>query len=86
MIDKTWRLQPDVDADREVYGALQAGDYDIWRKRTLDEIESSGRQELFNWYALAGAMERLGRTAPTWSTMIETHVFNSPKVFAVYEP
>jgi hypothetical protein len=36
-----------------------------------------------NWFALAGAMERTG-AAPTWSTFVETSIFNSNKVFATF--
>jgi hypothetical protein len=30
-------------------------------------------------------MKELGR-APTWTTMVESYVFNSNKVFALFEP
>ena len=36
-----------------------------------------------NWFALAGAMEELGARLE-WSKFVETYVFNSNKVFAVY--
>ena len=84
--DKTWRLQPDVAADRELYAALVSGDYDTWRKRTIVEVEDSGQQELLNWHTLLGAMEALGRTGPDWSTFVQSYVFNSSKAFAVYKP
>jgi hypothetical protein len=86
MVDKTWRMQPDIEADRELYDALAKGDLDVWRTRSLDQLEDSGQQELLNWYALLGAMEAVGRPSPTWSSKVETYVFNSPKVFAVFAP
>jgi len=84
--DKTWRLQPDVAADRALYDAMVDGEYDVWRERTTAEIEDSGQQELLNWYTLVGAMEELGRAKPDWSEFEESYVFNSSKVFAVYRP
>ena len=38
---------------------------------------------MLNWFALAGAMESIGARLE-WSTLVETHIFNSNKVFAVY--
>ncbi|WP_262699547.1 MULTISPECIES: extradiol ring-cleavage dioxygenase [Streptomyces] len=84
--DKTWRLQPDVAADRELYEALTRGRFEVWRGRTRAELENSGQQELLNWFTLAGAMEELGRRTPDWSDFVESYVFNSSKVFAVYKP
>ncbi|MCE0767740.1 extradiol ring-cleavage dioxygenase [Pseudonocardia kujensis] len=82
--DKTWRLQPDVEADRVLYQALVEGDFDVWRARSLAEVEDSGQQELLNWHTLLGAMESLGRKAPDWSSFEESYIFNSSKAFAVY--
>jgi hypothetical protein len=84
--DKTWRLQPDVTADRELYSALVDGDYDTWRQRPLSGLEDSGQQELLNWHTLLGAMEALNRRRPDWCTFEESYVFNSSKAFAVYKP
>lgn len=85
LVDKTWRLQPDVAADRALYEALVAGDYDRWRRTPLSSIEQSGQQEVLNWFALAGAMNELGARLQ-WSEFVETWVFNSSKVAAVYAP
>lgn len=83
LCDATFRLRPDIPADRRLYESLHAGDYDAWRATPLATIEQAGEQEVLNWFALAGAMEALG--APLeWSTFVETQVFNSNKVFAVY--
>jgi len=46
-------------------------------------VEDAGRQEVLNWFALAGAMEELGARLE-WAEFVETHIFNSNKVFAVY--
>ena len=83
LCDRTWRLRPDTPADRRLYEALCAGDYDSWRATPLTAIEDAGQQEVLNWFALAGAMEELGASLE-WSTFVETHIFNSNKVFAVY--
>jgi len=51
--------------------------------RRCGPVEHAGQQEVLNWFALAGAMEELGAELE-WSTFVETHIFNSNKVFAVY--
>ncbi|MDQ1430416.1 MAG: hypothetical protein QOF40_1018, partial [Actinomycetota bacterium] len=85
LCDHTYRLRPDTPADRRLYGALVAGDWDTWRAVGLDDVERAGQQELLNWFALAGAMEHVG-AAPTWSEFVETSIFNSNKVFATFAP
>jgi len=84
LCDRTWRLRPDTPADRRLYEALCARDYHTWRATPLAAIEEAGQQEVLNWFALVGAMAELGASLD-WSTFVETHVFNSNKVFAVYE-
>jgi hypothetical protein len=76
-------LFPDLDSDRRLYEALRDGDYHAWRRVTSDEIEASGQQEMLNWFCLAGAMSALGRV-PSYSAMVETALYNSNKVFAIY--
>jgi Catalytic LigB subunit of aromatic ring-opening dioxygenase len=84
LCDKTFRLRPDSVADRRLYDALLTAHWDAWRATTLDQVEDAGQQELLNWFALAGAIEHAG--APlAWSDFIETAIFNSNKVFAVYD-
>ncbi|OGA66839.1 MAG: hypothetical protein A3G81_10925 [Betaproteobacteria bacterium RIFCSPLOWO2_12_FULL_65_14] len=83
LCDASSRLRPDTQADRRLYEAMRAGDYDAWRATPLAAIEDAGQQELLNWFALAGAMEELGARLE-WSEFVETHVFNSNKVFAIY--
>jgi len=85
LTDKNQQLYPDIAADRRLYDALRVGDYDTWRQTPLADIESSGQQEMLNWYVLAGAMEELGRK-PDQCDFIETWSFNSNKCFAVWRP
>lgn len=85
LCDKTYRMTPDVEFDRTMYGALTRNDYDFWRSKKLDEITDSGNQEMLNWMALLGAMNQLGRKV-SWSDFVETHLFNSSKVAAIYNP
>jgi hypothetical protein len=83
--DKAWRLYPDIERDRVLYHALKDGDFMKWRDTPLESVEESGQQEMLNWFCLAGAMSELQRK-PAWSTWIESHVFNSNKCFAIFEP
>ncbi len=53
------------------------------RTTPLAAVEDAGQQEVLNWFALAGAMEELGARLE-WAEFVETHIFNSNKVFAVY--
>jgi len=78
-------LYPDVEADRALYEALRAGDYQCWRQTPLTAIEESGQQEMLNWMCLAGAMATLGRK-PTETELIQTYIFNSSKCFAYFMP
>jgi hypothetical protein len=85
LVDKNWRLFPDIPGDRALYQAMLAGDLASWRDVPLASVEDSGQQELLNWFCLAGAMHELGATL-AWSEFVETHVFNSNKVTAIYDP
>ena len=85
LTDHTWRLRPDTRADRELYEALTVGDFDRWERTTTNEIEHAGQQEVLNWFALMGAARELAATL-SWSTFVETWIFNSNKVFAVWTP
>jgi hypothetical protein len=84
LTDHTWRLHPDTPADRLLYEALVAADYGTWERYGTDEVVHAGQQEVLNWFALAGAARELGATL-SWSTFVETWVFNSNKVFAVWD-
>ncbi|HYD55547.1 MAG TPA: hypothetical protein VEB41_01430 [Burkholderiales bacterium] len=85
LVDKTWRLQPDVATDRALYEAMVRGDYAAWRNFDLGELVAAGGQETLNWFALVGAMNELGRRC-AWSDFVETYVFNSSKVAAIFPP
>lgn len=85
LVDRTWRLQPDVAADRALYDAMVAGNYGAWQGTRLVEVEKAGQQEMLNWFALMGAMSTLGARLE-WSEFVETHVFNSSKVAAIFSP
>ncbi len=78
-------LYPDIEADRALYEALLAGDYDTWRQTPLAAIEASGQQEMLNWMCLVGAMAELGRRAQE-TEFIQTYIFNSSKCFAFFKP
>jgi hypothetical protein len=85
MVDKTWRLHPDIEGDRALYALLARGDLAAWRDVPLASIEESGQQEVLNWFCLMGAMHELGCPL-AWSDFVETHIFNSDKVTAIFEP
>lgn len=82
---KNHYLHPDTESDRGLHAALLAGDYEKWRSKSLASVEDSGQQELLNWFALAGAMAELDRR-PDEAVFVETGIFNSNKVFAVFNP
>lgn len=83
LVDHTHRILPDTAADRALHEAMIAGNYHYWRTRTTAQFEHAGQQEILNWCPLLGAMQTLGIPL-AWSEFVETHVFNSNKVFAVY--
>jgi hypothetical protein len=82
---KTHFLYPDTPADRVLYEALKAGDYDTWRNYPAANIEESGQQEVLNWSCLAGALHELGRV-PKETAFLDTWIFNSSKVFLISPP
>ena len=81
--DKDWHLRPDTEADRALYDAMVAGDYDAWINVTSREIVDAGQHEMLNWFCLLGAMKELGMKLE-WSDFVETEVLNSNKTFAIY--
>ncbi|KRB83480.1 extradiol ring-cleavage dioxygenase [Noviherbaspirillum sp. Root189] len=83
LVDHTWHLRPDTEADRRLYKAMTSGDYQQWQNTSLSAFEHAGQQEVLNWCALLGAMQEIGAELK-WSDFVETHTFNSNKVFAVY--
>jgi hypothetical protein len=85
LCDKTWHLWPDVAADKRFYDAMLKGEWDVWRNTPLAEIEASGQHELLNWFCLMGAMRELDYSVK-WSEFVETYVYNSDKVAAIFGP
>ncbi len=86
LVDHNHRLRPDIPADRRLYDALVAGDFDAWEKTSLADVEHAGQHEVLNWWCLAGAARELGLGGPDWATFVETQCFNSNKVFATWAP
>jgi hypothetical protein len=78
-------LYPDTPADKTMYEALRAGDYDTWRNYSAAAIEDSGQQEMLNWMCLAGALAQLKRRANE-TDFIDTWILNSSKCFLVARP
>jgi hypothetical protein len=85
MVDKTWRLHPDIDGDRKLYDMLINGNLAGWRDVPLASVTESGQQEVLNWFCLIGAMYELDAKL-AWSDFVETYIFNSDKVTAIFEP
>jgi hypothetical protein len=85
LVNKHWQLYPDVPADRRLYEALLAGDHAAWRDTPLADIVESGQQEVLNWFCLAGAMSELDCPLG-WSQFVQSYIFNSNKVAAVFAP
>ncbi|WP_329410564.1 extradiol ring-cleavage dioxygenase [Nocardia vinacea] len=82
--DKDWHLRPDTEADRALYDAMVAEDYDTWNATTTGDVVSAGQHEMLNWFCLLGAMSELGMTLE-WSEFVDTEVLNSNKVFAIFK-
>ena len=85
LCDRTSRLRPDTPSDRHLYRALVKHDYREWHSQSTRAFEDAGQQEMLNWCPLLGAMQETGGRLD-WSEFVETNIFNSNKVFAVYHP
>jgi len=85
LTEKNHFLYPDIDADRKLFEALRAGNYDLWRNYPASAVEESGQQEILNWMCLAGALAELKRK-PTETDFIDTWIFNSSKCFLTAPP
>lgn len=83
LVDHTHRLRPDTAADRRLYEAMAGHRHEAWLATSLADIERAGQQELLNWYTGLGAVDELSLRLQ-WSSFVETHCFNSNKVFAVW--
>lgn len=84
LCEHTHFLLPDTVRDRELYQLLANDKLGLWRDVSLADVEHAGQHEMLNWFCLAGAVERLG-LRHKWSELIETDLFTSNKVFAVFE-
>lgn len=80
---KHYYLYPDTEADKTLYAALEKGDYSVWRKWTLADIEDSGQEEMLNWFCLVGAMSELNRR-PDHLAFLPSNIMNSNKVVAIF--
>ena len=78
-------LYPDTPADRTLFEALRAGNYDAWRNYPAASVEASGQQEILNWMCLAGVLAELKRK-PAETEFIDTWIFNSSKCFLMAPP
>jgi hypothetical protein len=85
LTEKNHYLYPDTPADRALFEALRAGNYDAWRNYPASCVEESGQQEILNWMCLAGALAELNRR-PAEAEFIETWIFNSSKCFLTAPP
>ncbi len=85
LTEKNFFLYPDTPADRMLYEALRAGNYDAWRNYPASAVEASGQQEILNWMCLTGALAEL-RRKPAETEFIDTWIFNSSKCFLTAPP
>lgn len=85
LVAKNHYLHPDSQADRRMYDALIAGDFDTWRNYPAHSVEESGQQEMLNWMCLAGALCALERL-PCEHGFVDTGIFNSTKPFIIAPP
>jgi catalytic LigB subunit of aromatic ring-opening dioxygenase len=85
LTEKNHYLYPDTPADRTLFEALRAGNYDAWRNYPASAVEASGQQEILNWMCLAGALSELHRK-PAETEFIDTWIFNSTKCFLTAPP
>lgn len=83
LTEKTYKMLPDLEADRAMFEALKRGSFESWCAKSLEEVEASGQHEMLNWYCLAGAMAELDRL-PQHAVLLESSVANSNKVMAIY--
>jgi hypothetical protein len=82
---KNYFLYPDTPADRRMYDAMCASDYQTWRNYSGTDVEDSGQQEILNWMCLVGALSALQRK-PQETGFVDTWIFNSSKAFLIAPP
>lgn len=85
LVAKYWQMRPDLDADRRLYEAMVAGDWNAWRSTPLASLIDAGQIEVLNWFCLMGAMCELNGQLE-WSDFVQTYIFNSNKVAAIFSP
>jgi hypothetical protein len=78
-------VYPDVEADRQRFAELQAGNYTAWRDLTRAQIDDAGQNELLNWVPLIGAMYELDQR-PAYLELLESYLMNSCKCTALFPP
>jgi hypothetical protein len=84
LADKLWHIRPDTAADERLYEAMINRDFDALAKVTSQEVVDAGQHEILNWFCMLGAVDELCLER-NWSELVTTDIFNSNKVFAVYE-
>ena len=84
LTDKTWRVQPDVEYDKALYEKLVDCDYQHFRNLTPAELAETGNPEMLNWCAMLGAVDHAGGRL-AYSDFVESYVYNSCKVAAVFK-
>lgn len=75
---------PDVAADQQRFDELRRGEYASWADVDLDDMEQSGQIEMLTWYPLVGLLNVL-RPDCHLLEQLTTYLFNSTKVFAIYQ-
>jgi hypothetical protein len=85
LTEKHHWIYPDVEADKQRFAELKAGDYAAWRDLPLSQLEDAGQHELLNWLPLVGAMSELGQK-PSLCEFLESYAMNSCKCVALFPP
>jgi hypothetical protein len=83
-IARTHYLWPDVAFDRTRLEELRAANYGAWRNLSREALIESGNNEFMSWICLAGALHEL-QLQPVYLDAVETWIFNSTKVTAVFK-
>ena len=77
-------LWPDIEFDRARLAELQHGSSASWRGLSRDDLTESGNNEFMSWICLAGALDEL-QLEPLYLDAVETWIFNSTKVTAIFK-
>ncbi len=76
-------LYPDVVSDRKRLKELESGRHSEWRNLAPDTLTDAGQHEFLNWLCLAGAMADRKAEVVAYA---ETYIFNSDKIFTLFQP